>query len=134
MIARIEDLLKHDVAGDPCTGIKWARRTTRKIAEALRSLGIVVSPRTVARLLTDLDFSLRVNRKQVSRGSDPDRDEQFQHIAEQRTHFAAHGLPIVSIDANYDPARIMDTLSGLSCSSPSAHRRAAALLSRHVYT
>lgn len=99
MITRIEDLLKHDVAGDPCTGVKWARRTTRKIAEALRSLGIVVSPRTVARLLKDLDFSLRSNRKQVSRGSGADRDEQFQYIAEQRTHFAACGLPIVSIDA-----------------------------------
>ena len=100
MIARIEDLLKHDVAGDPCRGVKWARRTTRTIAEALRSLGIVVSPRIVARLLKALDFSLRVNRKQVPRGAGSDRDEPFQYIAEQRTRFATCGLPVVSIDAN----------------------------------
>ena len=91
--------MKHDVAGDPCTGIKWTRRATRKIAQELRALSIVVSPRTVARLLHDLDFSLRVNRKQLSRGSGPDRNEQFEYIAAQRTHFAARGLPVVSIDS-----------------------------------
>ena len=91
--------MQHDVAGDPCTGIKWTRRATRKIAKELRTLSIAVSPRTVARLLKDLDFSLRVNRKQLSRGSGPDRNEQFEYIAEQRTRFAERGLPIVSIDA-----------------------------------
>lgn len=90
--------MKHDVAGDPCTGIKWTRRATRQIAKELRALSIVVSPRTVARL-SDLDFSLRVNRKQLSRGSGPDRNEQFEYIAAQRTHFAARGLPVVSIDS-----------------------------------
>ena len=91
--------MTHDVAGDPCTGIKWTRRATRKIAKELRALSIVVSPRTVARLLRDLDFSLRGNRKQLSRGSGPDRNEQFEYIAAQRTSFAARGLPVVSIDA-----------------------------------
>jgi len=32
VIARIEELMKHEVAGDPCTGLKWTRRTTQKIA------------------------------------------------------------------------------------------------------
>ena len=91
--------MTHDVAGDPCTGIKWTRRATRKIAKELRALSIVVSSRTVARLLRDLDFSLRGNRKQLSRGSGPDRNEQFEYIAAQRTSFAARGLPVVSIDA-----------------------------------
>ena len=91
--------MKHDVAGDPCTGGKWTRRATRKIAKELRALSIAASPRTVARLLKDLDFSLRVNRKQISRGSRPDRNEQFEYMADQRTRFAARGLPIVSIDA-----------------------------------
>ncbi len=99
MIARIEELLTHDVAGDPCTGGKWTRRATRKIAKELRALSIEVRPRTVARLLKDLDFSLRVNRKPLSRGSGPDRNEPFEYIAEQRTRFAERGRPIVSIDA-----------------------------------
>ena len=55
--------MKHDVAGDPCSGLKWTRRTTRKIAKEVCALSIQVSPRTVARLLKALAFSLRVNRK-----------------------------------------------------------------------
>ena len=98
MIAAIEAALQHDVAGDPITGIRWTRRTTEKIATELATLDIQVCPRTVARILKDLDYRLRVNHKRVSAGSGPDRDQQFQYIAEQRATFAERGLPIVSID------------------------------------
>lgn len=99
MIAAIEELMKHDVAGDPITGVRWTRRTTEKISRELASLSIHVCPRTVARILDDLDYTLRVNHKRVSRGSGPDRNEQFEYIAEQRTSFARRDLPIVSIDS-----------------------------------
>lgn len=98
MIRRIEELLEHEVAGDPCTGLKWTRRTTEKIAAELRALGIEICANTVARLLRQLNFSLRVNHKKLSRGSGPDRDEQFAYIAERRERFALDGQPIVSID------------------------------------
>ena len=98
VIATIEAALKHDVAGDPITGIRWTRRTTGKIAQELAALDIQVCPRTVARILKHLGYRLRVNHKRVAAGSGPDRDEQFQHIAAQRLRFAERGLPIVSID------------------------------------
>jgi len=91
--------MKHEVAGDPCTGLKWTRRTTHKIARELRAVGIEVSARTVARLLKKLRFSLRINRKMIGRGSSPDRDEQFTYIARLRTRFAKRRRPIVSIDS-----------------------------------
>ncbi len=91
--------MQHDVAGDPCSGLRWTRRTTRKIAGELRSLGIAISPGTVARLLKALHFSLRGNRKQLSRGSGPERNEQFAYISGQRAGFAARDLPIVSVDS-----------------------------------
>ena len=81
MIARIEALMMHETAGDPMTGLKWTQRATARIADELRSLGIRVSPRTVARLLTELNFSLRVNHKKIPRRSHPDRDAQFSRIA-----------------------------------------------------
>jgi hypothetical protein len=99
VIAAIEELMKHDVAGDPITGVRWTRRTTEKISGELAALGIHVCARTVARLLKDLNYALRVNHKRVSRGSGLDRNEQFQYIAEQRTRFAERDLPIVSIDS-----------------------------------
>ena len=73
--AAIEAALQHDVAGDPITGIRWTRRTTEKIATELATLDIQVCPRTVARILKDLDYRLRVNHKRVSAGSGPDRDQ-----------------------------------------------------------
>jgi hypothetical protein len=91
--------MEHDVAGDPVTGVKWTRRTTEKIATELRSMDIKASARTVSRLLKDLGYSLRVNQKRVSMGSGPDRNEQFEHISEQRMSFSERDLPIVSIDS-----------------------------------
>ena len=86
VIARIEELMQHDTAGDPITGVKWSRRTTRKIAEELTALGIAVSKNTVGRLLKELKFKLRVNRKQIASTQNPDRNPQFPlHRAATRT-------------------------------------------------
>lgn len=90
--------MKHETAGDPLTGLKWTRRTTMKIAAELKTLGISVSARTVARLLKDLGYSLRVNKKDLSKVSHQDRDAQFSVITELREEFASEHLPIISID------------------------------------
>ncbi len=89
----------NDTAGDPMTGIKWTRRTTEKIADELGACGINVCANTVAKLLKGLEFRLRVNHKNLSRTSAPDRDAQFAYIAAQRETFTRAGWPIISIDA-----------------------------------
>ncbi|MBI1875409.1 MAG: hypothetical protein HYS05_16190 [Acidobacteria bacterium] len=104
--------MKHDTAGDPITGVKWSRRTTRKIAEQLATLGIGVSKNTVGRLLKQLQYRLRVNRKQIAASKSPDRNSQFVYIGEQRERFADQGLPVISVDSNYDPSGIMDIARG----------------------
>ena len=90
--------MEHETAGDPITGLRWTRKTTEKIATELRALGIEVSARTVAKLLKQMDFSLRVNHKKKSNGSAQDRDAQFANIADLREDFAASGDPLISID------------------------------------
>ncbi|MGI0134569.1 MAG: ISAzo13 family transposase, partial [Candidatus Micrarchaeaceae archaeon] len=93
--------MRHETAGDPITGLKWTRKTTEKIASELSSLNIHVSPNTVARLLKQMDFSLRVNHKKLSSGSLADqneRNEQFVYIAKLKKRFARAGHPIVSVD------------------------------------
>ena len=99
MIEAIGRLMEHDTAGDPMTGIRWTRRTTEKIADELRSLDISICANTVAKLLKDLDYRLRVNHKKLSGRRDPGRDAQFAYIAAQRDAFAGQGLPIVSVDS-----------------------------------
>lgn len=91
--------MQHDTAGDPITGIKWSRRTTRKIAEQLATLGIAVSKNTVGRLLKQLRYKLRVNRKQIASSKSPARNQQFLYISEQRQRFTTQGVPIISVDS-----------------------------------
>ncbi len=82
------------------TGLKWMRTTPEKVAKILQdSLGISVSKNTVARLLKEMHFSLKANKKIVPTKSDPDRDLQFQVIEKLRREFEANGAPIISVDA-----------------------------------
>lgn len=88
-------------AGDPMTGLKWTRKTTDKVSQQLKSVGITVSARTVARLLTDLDYRLRVNHKKLSGGSASkraERNEQFEYINTIRQSFLDRGDPVISVD------------------------------------
>jgi hypothetical protein len=90
--------MKHEVAGDPVSGLKWTRKTTQKIAEELQSLGIDVGKNTVARLLKDMDFSLKANQKKIAAKNDPDRDEQFKYISMIRDLFEELECPVISVD------------------------------------
>ena len=90
--------MQHETAGAPMSGLKWTHRTTVKIAGELQSLGIKVSARTVARLLRQMGFSLRVNQKKLARRSHPDRNAQFKHIAALREEATAADMPLISVD------------------------------------
>lgn len=87
-----------DTAGDPCSGIRWTRRTTRSIASELDAYGITISDRTVSRILREQGYSLRVNHKKLSGTKHPDRDQQFTRIQIMRTQAAHECLPILSVD------------------------------------
>jgi hypothetical protein len=90
--------MEHDTAGDPITGLKWTRKTTEKIANQLKLLGIEVCSNTVGKLLKELGYSLRVNHKKISTCSGPERDEQFRHLSSIRDSFMVDGLPVISVD------------------------------------
>ena len=96
---RIEELMRHDTAGDPITGVKWSRRTTRKIAAELSTLGIASEQEHRGPPAQRMGFRLRVNRKQIASTKSPQRNQQFLYIGEQRERFANQGLPIISVDA-----------------------------------
>ena len=91
-------MLEYDTAGDPITGLRWSRRTTAKVALALGDFGIRVSPNTVARLLHQMGYSLRVNHKKLSTDHSPDRNDQFLYLSDLRERFQRRGHPIISVD------------------------------------
>ncbi len=101
----IETLMEYATAGDPVTGLKWTKKTTQKLAEELRTLGIKEVNRTsVCRLLKDLGFSLKVNHKKKALGvkntaeARANRNQQFEYINLIRAQFADEGNPIISVD------------------------------------
>lgn len=91
-------MLEPDTAGDPMTGLKWTRKTTRKISAELGKAGLGVSHTTVARLLGQLDYRLRVNHKKIAGNGHPQRNPQFEHIATQRRLCAQREIPLISVD------------------------------------
>lgn len=93
----LEHLLKDYTAGDPCSTRKWKRQSLHNLAELLEGRHSISAP-TVARLLRDLDYSPKVNRKHLGKSS-PDRDRQFCYILRQKSLFLRHGWPVLSIDA-----------------------------------
>jgi hypothetical protein len=74
VIDAIHKLTEKETAGDPISGVKWTRKTTGNIAGQLKLLGIAVSRNTVGRLLRQMKYCLRTNRKTISAGSTSDRD------------------------------------------------------------
>ncbi|MGK5082960.1 ISAzo13 family transposase [Bdellovibrionota bacterium FG-1] len=97
----IRCLMDYETAGDPMSGLKWTRKTTEKISAQLLRLGLRVSKNTVGRLLKQMDFSLRVNHKKLSRGSKTTqviRNEQFGTIRNFRDKFERNAHPVISVD------------------------------------
>jgi len=92
--------MEHETAGDPITGLKWTRKTLKKVAHELKSLGIHVGKTTIGRLLKAMRFSLRVNHKKLSNRSKKgkDRNAQFEYIKRLRVLCVNNGDPIVSVD------------------------------------
>ena len=99
MIEAIRKLMERETAGDPISGLKWTRKTTAKLARELGRFGIAVSRNTVGRLLREMKFCLRTNRKTISCGSTSDRDRQFRYLHRQRNQFEKRGDPVLSVDA-----------------------------------
>ena len=94
----LQALLEATTRGDPMCPLLWTCKSTRKLAEELRREGHAVSHMTVARLLSDLEYSLQANRKTLEGTTVPDRDAQFRHIGERVTAFQRQGQPVISVD------------------------------------
>ena len=94
----LERLVEPTARGDPESALRWTCKSTRKLADELMRQGFDVGPRTVAKELKELDFSLQSNRKTREGDSHPDRDAQFEHINKKARSFMRRGQPVISVD------------------------------------
>jgi len=98
--------MRNERAGDPITGLKWTKKTTQKISDKLKTIGIMVSKNTVGSLLKDMDYSLKVNCKKNSNGDkkpsaqeNKNRNTQFLYIDNCRNNFTTEGEVVISVDS-----------------------------------
>lgn len=98
LLASLEKLVEPATRGDPMRPLRWTCKSTHKLARELGAQGHAISPRSVAMLLQELNYSLQSNRKVLEGKSHPDRDAQFTHINKQIASFHQRGQPVVSVD------------------------------------
>jgi hypothetical protein len=94
----LDKLLQDATAGNPITGLKWTRKTCRKIAKELKRQGFQVEHSTIPRLARLLKYTMRANCKRLSRKKDKRRDQQMKYIESQRKRFARKKQPEISVD------------------------------------
>ena len=114
LVDTLEELIDHQTRGDPESPLRWICKSTRTIAKELGRHNHPISHAKVAQILHGLEYSLQSNRKTEEGRNHPDRDAQFRHINATVKRCLAQGGPVISVDTNYDPSRIMDRLSASS--------------------
>jgi len=100
LLPAVAAAIERDTAGSPVDqDIRWTNRTASGLAHDLQQQGFQIGADTMRRILFDeLGLSRRAAFKDVATCRFPQRDEQFQFIAEQRAEFERHAWPILSID------------------------------------
>jgi hypothetical protein len=79
--------------------LRWTLKSTYRLAAELTERDHPVSPRKVAALLKEADYSLQGNRKTREGGNHVDRDAQFRHINDRTFAMQRQGQPVISVDA-----------------------------------
>jgi DDE family transposase len=95
----LECLVDPLTRGDPESPLRWTCKNTACLAEELTRQGHPISPRAVAQLLKDANYSLQGNRKTQEGSSHPDRNAQFEYINAMVQRFQRRSQPVISVDA-----------------------------------
>jgi transposase len=98
LVPALEALLEPDTRGDPESPLRWTCKSTRTLANTLRAEGFQVSHTKVAELLQARGYSLQSNRKTREGNQHPDRNAQFEHIAQRVKARRRRGEPALSVD------------------------------------
>jgi hypothetical protein len=94
----LEELVEPATRGHPMSPLRWTCKSVRVLAAELTRQGHRVSHQTVSELLQQAGYSLQSNRKTREGASHPDRNAQFEHIAQRVRQFQRRGQPVISVD------------------------------------
>ena len=84
--------------GDPMIKLQWTTKSIVKLAKILQEKGYKIHSVTVMRILHEMGYSLKPNKKNIEGESHEDRDLQFKYINAKYKEFEEAKNPIISID------------------------------------
>ena len=91
-------MVREHTAGSPQIEFCWTYLRPREIAQRITATGISVSRRIVRKLMRRHKFRLRQSQKKKSFKQNPERNTQFEHIAQLKSEYLEAGQPAISID------------------------------------
>lgn len=94
----LEEIIEPDTRGDPESPLRWTCKSVRNITDLLKKEKLLVSPKTVATILHELEYSLQGNKKTKEGKDHPDRNQQFLYINSIAKKFLKNGSPVISVD------------------------------------
>ena len=98
LVAALEKLVNPATRGDPQSSLRWTCKSTRILARELVRKGFRVSSTKVGQILKSMGYSLQANRKTIEGQQHPDRNAQFEFIAERVAANCRAKQPSVSVD------------------------------------
>jgi hypothetical protein len=98
LLLELKELVEATTRGDPESPLLWTARSLRNLTKAMKDRGYPMSNSTLSRLLKKLGYSLQSNAKRLEGKQHPDRNAQFEHIAETVRQQHEKGDPAISVD------------------------------------
>jgi hypothetical protein len=98
LLAALDALVEPGSRGDPMSPLRWTCLSVRQLATTLTGQGHPVSPQKVAQMLHEAGYSLQGTHKTLEGTTHPDRDAQFQHIADKVAEMQREAEPVISVD------------------------------------
>ena len=98
LLDALDQLINHSTRGDPMNPLRWTCKSTRTLAQELRTQGYNVGPTTIRGMLHKFGYSLQANRKTHEGKEHPNRGAQFQHINKRVKARKRRGVPAISVD------------------------------------
>jgi transposase len=96
---RIRKIVDGSTYGNPERVLSYTTESLRKIETELESQGIIVSYKTVGKILDSMNYSKQANQKMLQVGEPhPDRNAQFEHINDTAAKYLKAGAPVISVD------------------------------------
>lgn len=98
LVQAVEGLVEPTERGDPQSALRWTCKSLTNLRDELVKSGYKIGRTKIAQILKGLGYSLQGNRKTREGKGHPDRDEQFQYIAQRVKAYRHGGRPAISVD------------------------------------